>query len=80
MGEGSDATAEEEPDRRLTPDRLLLIAVLFVGIVGSGLARRALGVAGYTNLGRLVFLLGYAGMVFTLWYGWVRPLDITGPR
>lgn len=58
---------------------LLLIGVLFVGIVGSGLARWLFGTAGYNTLGRFVFVLGYGTMVLTLWYGWLRPLDITGP-
>lgn len=79
MGEGTDAGAEESSTGYLTRDRLLLVAVLAVGIAGSGLARRALGVAGYNDIGRAVFVLGYAGMVFALWYGWIRPLDITGP-
>ncbi len=60
-------------------DTLLLVAVIVVGIVATGIVRRFLGVAGYNTLGRLVFLLGYAGMVFIVWYGWIRPLDIVGP-
>ena len=60
-------------------DTLLLVAVIVVGIVGTGIVRRLLGLAGYNTLGRLVFLLGYAGMVFIIWYGWIRPLDIAGP-
>ncbi len=58
---------------------LLLALVLFVGVVAPGLARRALGVAGYSNLGRIVFVLGYGLMVLTIWYVWIRPLDLTGP-
>lgn len=64
---------------RITRDRLLLAAVLLVGIAGTGIVRRQLGVLGYNGLGRLVFILGYGGMVFLVWYGWIRPLDITGP-
>ncbi|RDI73122.1 hypothetical protein DWB78_12005 [Halopelagius longus] len=63
----------------LTRDKLLLVAILFVGIAGSGIARRALGELGYNEVGRIVFMLGYAGMVVAIWYGWIRPLDITGP-
>lgn len=63
----------------LTRDKLLLLAILFVGIAGTGLARRLLGELGYNGVGRVVFLLGYGGMVFALWYGWIRPMDITGP-
>ncbi|AKU08372.1 MULTISPECIES: hypothetical protein [Haloferax] len=58
---------------------LLLAAVVTLGIVIPGVARRFLGEAGYTDLGMVVFVLGYAGMVFVVWYGWIRPLDITGP-
>ncbi|QOS12480.1 uncharacterized protein HfgLR_11715 [Haloferax gibbonsii] len=58
---------------------LLLAAVVTLGIVLPGVARRFLGEAGYTDLGMVVFVLGYAGMVFVVWYGWIRPLDITGP-
>lgn len=64
---------------RITGDRLLLATVLLVGIAGTGIVRRQLGVLGYNGLGRLVFVLGYGGTVFVVWYGWIRPLDITGP-
>lgn len=62
-----------------TRDSLLLALVLFVGVAGTGVVRRQLGVLGYNQLGRYVFVLGYGGMVFVVWYGWIRPLDITGP-
>ena len=58
---------------------LLIALVLLAGVVVPGLARRALGVAGYSNLGRVVFVLGYGIMVLILWYVWIRPLDLTGP-
>ncbi|WP_042661867.1 hypothetical protein [Haloferax sp. ATB1] len=58
---------------------LLLAAVVTLGIVIPGVARRLLGEAGYNDLGMVVFVLGYAGMVVIVWYGWIRPLDITGP-
>lgn len=60
-------------------DTLLLVLVLAVGIAGTGIVRRLLGEAGYNGLGRLAFVLGYGTMVFVLWYGWIRPLDIRGP-
>lgn len=63
----------------LTRDKLLLITILFLGIAGSGIARRVLGELGYNEVGRVVFILGYVGMIIALWYGWIRPLDITGP-
>ncbi|KAB1193427.1 hypothetical protein GJR96_08210 [Haloferax sp. MBLA0076] len=58
---------------------LLLVAVVTLGIVIPGIARRFLGEAGYNTLGMVVFVLGYAGMIFVVWYGWIRPLDISGP-
>jgi hypothetical protein len=63
----------------ITRRTLTLVGVIVVGIVGSGLARRLLGLAGYSTAGRLVFVLGYATMVVVVWYGWIRPLDLTGP-
>jgi hypothetical protein len=80
-----DVTADDADDAdggmfTLTRDKVLLVAILFVGIAGSGLARRFLGEMGYNGVGRIVFVLGYAGMVFAIWYGWLRPLDITGPH
>ena len=62
-----------------TRDKLLLGVVIVSGIVLPGLARRFLGEAGYDNVGVVVFILGYAGMIFLVWYGWIRPLELTGP-
>ena len=62
-----------------TRDKLLFVLVLAVGVAGTGIVRRLLGEAGYNGLGRLAFVVGYGTMVFVLWYGWVRPLDIEGP-
>lgn len=53
--------------------------VLSSGVVFPGLANYALGAAGYSTLGSLVWVLGYVGAVLILWYIWVRPLDLTGP-
>jgi hypothetical protein len=63
----------------LSGDRVLVLAILFVGVVGSGLARWFLGNAGYPTLGSLIFVAGYAGMVLVLYFGWLRQMDITGP-
>lgn len=63
----------------LAGDRVLVLAILFVGVVGSGLARWFLGNAGYPTFGSIVFVSGYAGMVFLLWYGWLRGMNLTGP-
>jgi hypothetical protein len=73
----SDVT--ESSGGLLSGDRVLIVAILFVGVVGSGLARWFLGNAGYPTFGSIVFVAGYAGMVFVLWYGWLREVDLTGP-
>jgi hypothetical protein len=61
-------------------NNLLLAAVVTLGIVLPGIARRLLGEAGYNDLGMVVFVLGYAGMIVVVWFGWIRPLDISGPE
>lgn len=78
-GDATGASETEEDGGRVDRDTLLLVAVLLVGIAGTGIVRRLLGEAGYNGLGRLAWILGYGGMVVVVWYGWVRPLDITGP-
>jgi hypothetical protein len=69
----------DDDERFFTRDKLLLAVVIVTGVVLPGLARRFLGEAGYSALGTVVFILGYAGMIFLVWYGWIRPLDLTGP-
>jgi hypothetical protein len=69
-----------DTDAFLNRDALLVIALLVVGIGGSGIARGLLHEQGYDALGSAVFVMGYGTMVFLLWYGWIRPLDITGPK
>lgn len=64
----------------LRSDMLLLALVLFVGIAGSGVARWGFGQIGLATIGDIVYVMGYGGMVFVLWYGWIRPLDIRGPE
>jgi hypothetical protein len=59
---------------------LALVAVLLVGVVGSGVARYTLGTLGYDAVGSAVYVVGYGTMIVLVWYGWIRPLDITGPR
>jgi len=63
----------------LTRDKLLVATLLLVGVAGSGLARRLLGELGYNDLGALVYIVGYSGMVVGIWCGRIRPLAITGP-
>ncbi|WP_251328310.1 hypothetical protein [Haloplanus pelagicus] len=63
-----------------TRDTLLVVVLLVVGIGGSGIARGLLHERGYDALASAVFVLGYGTMVVLLWWGWLRPLDITGPN
>ncbi|QIB75745.1 hypothetical protein GL213_03910 [Halogeometricum borinquense] len=83
-GMSHDETADEDDGETslfaLSRDKLLLVLIIFVGVAGTGLARRFLGEFGYNNVGRIVFILGYGGMIFIVWYGWIRPMDITGPQ
>jgi hypothetical protein len=74
-----DASAADGGRRLLTSGTLLFAVVLLVGVAGSGLARRFLGEMGYDTIGMVVYVLGYGGMVVLVWWGWLRPLDITGP-
>ncbi|WP_136600992.1 hypothetical protein [Salinigranum halophilum] len=77
MADSADGT--DETGGFFTRDKLLLLSIVVAGIVLPGIARRFLGEAGYGGLGTIVFVLGYAGMIFLVWYGWIRPLELTGP-
>jgi hypothetical protein len=74
-----DGESESGWRQLLSGDKLLLAVILLVGVAGSGIARRTLGELGYDTLGTVIYVLGYGGMVFIVWWGWIRPLDITGP-
>lgn len=69
----------DDESRMLSRDTLAFLTVLFVGVVGTGVVRRQLGLLGYDTLGQLVFALGYGGTILVIWFVWVRPLEITGP-
>ncbi len=57
------------------------VLVLVTGIVVPGVMNYVLSVAlGQPTLGRIVWALGYTLMIAVLWYGWLRPLDLTGPE
>lgn len=76
-GGESDGTGGD--DGLFSRDVLLLATVLVLGVAGTGIVRRLLGEAGLNDLGVVVWILGYGGTVFVVWYGWIRPLDIGGP-
>jgi hypothetical protein len=75
----TDTDGADDGSWFLSRDALLLAAVLLVGVAGTGIVRRQLGLLGLDTVGRLVFVFGYGGTVFAVWYGWIRPLDISGP-
>lgn len=59
--------------------RLLLVAVVAAGIVVPGVANYWLASTGNPTLGTAVWVGGYGLMVLVVWYGWIRPLDLSGP-
>lgn len=57
------------------------VLVLVTGIVVPGVMNYAFSVVlDQQMLGRLVWVLGYTLMIAVIWYGWIRPLDFTGPE
>jgi hypothetical protein len=70
---GSSATTGE------TPPVYLLGLVLAAGVVLPGITSYALSQVGLGTLGTVVWAIGYAAAILTVWYVWVRPLDIAGP-
>lgn len=60
-------------------ERVVLGLVITAGIILPGVANYALRVAGASTAGTIVWVVGYASMVLVVWYGWIRPLDLTGP-
>ncbi len=56
------------------------VFVLLIGIVGPGLLDYLLSASGASQLGGAVWALGYGTMVLVIWYGWIRPLNLTGPE
>lgn len=61
------------------PSRRLLLFLLLLGITGPGLLDYLLSMAGAPQLGGAAWALGYGTMIIVVWYGWIRPLDLTGP-
>lgn len=73
----------EQPDdepRVFTPTAKLGFLIAVIGIVGTGIADFALtNLAGAPDVGRTVWAVGFGLTVVTLWYLFVRPLDLSGP-
>ena len=49
-------------------------------IIVPGLANGLLSQWGYPWVGSAVWAMGYGLGVVFIWYEWIRPLDITGPK
>jgi len=58
---------------------LLGLTVAAVVIV-PGLLNGFLSQLGYPWVGSAVWAMGYGLGVVFIWYEWIRPLDITGPK
>lgn len=57
------------------------VLVLVSGIVVPGVMNYVFSNAlGRPALGRLVWVFGYTLMIAVIWYGWLRPIDFTGPE
>jgi len=57
----------------------LLALVLATGVAVPGVLNYWLSASGFDTLGSVVWTLGYGTVVVVVWYGWIRPLDLTGP-
>lgn len=64
-------------DRRAA---LSLAAVVVGGVVLTGVVDFLLAtVYGRVDLARIAWVVGYGATVLVAWWGWIRPLDLTGP-
>lgn len=58
--------------------RKAFVLILAVGVAGTGLTVGLLNELGYSTLGSVVWVGGYGTTIFLLWYGYLRPLDLSG--
>jgi len=75
MSEHEAAGAQEST----LPPRSVVVTLVLGGIILPGVVSYLLDGAGYTLASDIAWVGGYALGVFLAWYGWIRPLDITGP-
>lgn len=59
--------------------RVVVGLVIAAGVILPGVANYVLHQAGAPTVGAAVWAVGYASMVLVVWYGWIRPLDLSGP-
>lgn len=60
-------------------ERVVLGLVIAAGVILPGVANYALDAAGASTAGAVVWAVGYGSMALVVWYGWIRPLELTGP-
>ena len=72
----SETPTRTDPD---IPPRWLLVALAAFGVVAPGVAHYWLVGYGLPILADVVWVGGYGLAVLAVWYGWLRPLDLTGP-
>ena len=61
-------------------DTLVFGLTVAAAVIVPGLANGFISDAGYPLVGSAVWALGYGLGVVFIWYEWIRPLDITGPK
>lgn len=57
------------------PEWTKAAAVLVAGVVFAGMADHLLASAGHEGLGALVWVVGYGGAIFAVWFVWLRHLE-----
>jgi hypothetical protein len=71
-----------ESDQRRYPfglsSRQLFVVVVLLGLIGPGLLVSVLEEANLATLADLVWIIGYGTMIVTIWYIWIRPMDLVG--
>ena len=61
-------------------DTIALGLTIAAVVIVPGLANGFLSQLGYPWVGSAVWAMGYGLGVVFIWYEWIRPIDITGPK
>ena len=69
---------EEERSARYGPEIVKIGALVAASIVIPGLASRLLHAVGLSFFGSLVWAMSFFGLVFVVWYLYIRPIDFQG--
>lgn len=62
-------------DREKVAFGLAIAAIVIV----PGLSAAAINALGYPTLGTVIWVFGYGSGILTVWYVWIRPLDLRAP-